>query len=78
MATKGVGVRSDHFAHVLSLHAHGGGLLAALAVITSFLAPEGGRVVPLEGFLAGSVAHATVIVSIVSETRHICFIIIIN
>ena len=71
MSVKGVVGRRNHFAHVVSLKAHEGVLLATSAVIASFLAPVSGRVVPFKGFLAGSVTHASMVVSSVSESRHI-------
>jgi hypothetical protein len=78
MLHEGVVTGSDHFAHVLSLSAHDGSLLATSRVIASLLAPEGGRVVPFKGLLTGGVAHTTMIVSSVSKTdRHIFLVLII-
>ena len=65
---KGIVASSEHLAHIVRLLSQQRIALASTANVASLLAPEGGRVVPLEGLLAGGVAHATIIVPIVGQS----------
>ncbi len=69
---EGVAGGGHHLAHIVGLLSQNRVTLATASKITALLAPESGRVVPLEGFLAGGVAHTTIIVLVVGQTcRHL-------
>ena len=57
-----------HLAHIIRLLTQQLVRLASPCKITAFLAPESARIVPFKGFLAGSVAHATVIISVMGKS----------
>ena len=63
-----------HLAHVRSLLAEDGRLLASHAKVTALLAVKDRRVPPLESFHTRGVAHATIIVSAISQLRRHIFL----
>ena len=61
-----------HFAHIICLFVQKRVHLASPAKVATLLAPERARVIPLKGFLARNIAHAAIVVAIVSQAcRHI-------
>ena len=60
---KGVSACRHHFAHIIGLLLQERVRLAAFGKVAPLLAPVRACIVPLEGFLARCVAHATVVIS---------------
>ena len=63
-------VAGEHLAHVLGSLNFEGVRFTTVTEVTALLAPVDRGGVPLEGFLAGGVAHTTFIVRVIGQSRH--------